>query len=121
MTHAARRETFAPERIEALPRRLIGRRRCTFLEVFTMNSADRFQVGDMLNFQKPDGTEQWIVIFGIDICGAVEAAFWDGLPQLFETTLDELSCLRVLRVEKMGLADVEMYREWVGLDPRIVN
>jgi hypothetical protein len=86
-----------------------------------MNSADRFQVGDMLNFQKPDGTEQWIVIFGIDICGAVEAAFWDGLPQLFETTLDELSCLRVLRVEKMGLADVEMYREWLGLDPRLVN
>ncbi|MFK3848109.1 hypothetical protein ACI2J5_01245 [Agrobacterium pusense] len=81
-----------------------------------MDNADRFKAGDMINVTKPDGSQAWILILGIQGCGKVEAAFWIGLPQLFETTVDELARLRVIRVEKMGKADVEMYRQWVGLE-----
>jgi hypothetical protein len=117
MTQAARRsEPTRSNAREQLPRALVGRRRPTFLEEFTMENADRFKAGDMLNVSKPDGSQAWILILGIQDCGKVEAAFWIGLPQLFETTVDELARLRVIRVEKMGQADVEMYRQWVGLE-----
>lgn len=117
MTHAARRHEPARSNIrEALPRALVGRRQPTFLEEFAMDNADRFKVGEMINVSKPDGSQAWILILGIQDCGKVEAAFWTGLPQPFETTVDELSHLRVIRVEKMGQEDVAMYRQWVGLD-----
>lgn len=96
----------------------VGRRRPTFLEEFTMENADRYKAGDMINVSKPDGSQAWILILGIQDCGKVEEAFCIGLPQLFETTVDELARLRVIRVEKMGQADVEIYRQWVGLKVR---
>ncbi|WP_425963821.1 hypothetical protein [Rhizobium nepotum] len=117
MTHAARRHEPARSNArEQLPRALVGRRRPTFLEEFTMENADRFRVGDNINISKPDGSQAWIIILGIKACGKVEAALWTGLPQLFETTFDELSRLRVIRVEKMGKGDIAMYREWTGLE-----
>ncbi|NTD84340.1 hypothetical protein [Agrobacterium tumefaciens] len=117
MTHASRRHEPARSNArEQLPRALVGRRRPTFLEDFAMENADRFKVGDNMNISKPDGKQAWIMILGDKPCGKVEAAFWTGLPQLFETTFDELSRLRVIRVEKMGKEDVEMYRQWVGLE-----
>ena len=117
MTHASRRHEPARSKSrEALPRALVGRRQPSFLEEFTMDNADRFRVGDNINISKPDGSQAWIIILGIKACGKVEAALWTGLPKLFETTFDELSRLRVIRVEKMGPADVEMYRQWLGLE-----
>lgn len=117
MTQAERRHhPIMGNSREALPRALVGRRRPSFLEEFTMENADRFKAGDMMNVSKPDGTQAWVLILGIQDCGKVEAAFWTGLPQLFETTVDELARLRVIRVEKMEQADVEMYRQWVGLE-----
>lgn len=106
---------------EQLPRALVGRRRPSFLEDFAMENADRFKAGEMLNVAKPDGSQAWVLILGMKPCGTVEAAFWTGLPHPFETTVDELARLRVLRVEKLGQEDIEMYRQWTGLDPQSVN
>ncbi len=121
MTHAERRPQHERSNSrEALPRALVGRRP-TFLEEFAIENADRFRVGEMINVSKPDGTQAWILVLGMKPCGTVEAAFWTGLPHLFETTVDELARLRIIRVEKLGQEDIEMYRQWVGLDPQTVN
>jgi hypothetical protein len=122
MTAAAERNR-APSRNarETLPRSLVGRRPDTFKALFASPNADRFQVGDMVNFIKEDGRQHWLVILGLNCGGHVDAAFWDGLPNHFETTIDVLSALRILKTEKMTMEDVSMYRRWLGIDPEILN
>ena len=121
MAYTSRRAAPTPERIEALPRRLVGRRPTTFKEFFASPNADRFAVGDMINFIKADGEQRWLVIMGLNCNGHVDAAFWDGLPNHFETTIDELSALRILRTDKMTMEDVSMYRRFLGIDSPTLN
>ncbi|MVA71474.1 hypothetical protein GOZ81_10345 [Agrobacterium vitis] len=114
MTHADRRRLGTNRIVPAfIPHVSLPRRsREAFANLLESGNADRFQVGDQIEFCKPDGNRYWVTIFAIDPDGKVEAAFWDGLPNFFETTLDALSRLRILGLDRVSAEQLEEWRGW---------
>jgi hypothetical protein len=48
--------------------------------------------------------------------GYADGMVYDGQPHYLMATFQELSQVRILKVDAMGLGDVAMYRRLVGLD-----
>lgn len=118
MTQAERRPRYERSNArEQLPRALVGRRRQPFLELFEMENPPKFSVGDMLKFQKVDGSVSYLTILGFKPDGTVESMFYDGRPHYFTCVDTDLDALRVLEVETMSAEDVASYREALSLEP----
>ncbi|HEY0125288.1 MAG TPA: hypothetical protein VGC14_26695 [Rhizobium sp.] len=89
-----------------------------FMERFRTPNPAKFQVGDQITFRKLDGSQQIILILGID-GDRVGAIFYTGMPHLIHLTLADLDALRIERIDKFGVEDVNMYRRNVGLDQEV--
>ena len=131
MQHVA--NIHAVERV-VLPRSLVGRPALPIVSceyVFEVDEAleaaslggdwDRFNVGDIITFEAWDGRHRIITILGIHkqargAGGYADGMVYDGQPHYLMATLQELSKLRILKLDTMGLADVAMYRRLIGLD-----
>ena len=104
-----------------LPRRLVPRRpsaclKKMFAAVYETN-VPRFAVGDILTIESSATKHNYLTILGIDPSGDIEAMAYDGRPHLFYTSINDLTCLRIVRVDFMGPRDVADYREALKLDP----
>ncbi|GAK70294.1 hypothetical protein RRU01S_10_01330 [Agrobacterium rubi TR3 = NBRC 13261] len=113
MTHADRRRLGTVHVTPHVSPVFFPRRsREAFANLLESGNADRFQVGDQIEFTKPDGNRYWVTIFAIDPDGKVEAAFWDGLPNFFETTLDALEGLRIIGFDRVSVEQLAEWRRW---------
>ncbi len=131
MQHVA--NIHAVERV-VLPRSLVGRPalpivNCEYvleideaLEAASLGGDwDRFKVGDIITFEAWDGQHRIITILGIHVPtsgagGYVDGMVYNGQPHYLMATFQEMSKLRILKLDTMGLGDVAMYRRLVGLD-----
>lgn len=91
-------------------------------EVFHAENEHPFQVGDLITFRKADGTVGSVMI--LEMRGnEVQAIFYDGMPHRFQCSVDDLSALRIVRIEELNAETVAMYRDLVGLvmEPAYTN
>lgn len=114
-----------PTNRTALPRRLVPRRtgadvkESFYGSVWDLPNPPIFQVGDMVHFEKANGS-QWIVTI-LDIDGDdIMLMFYDGQPYILNAKTDRLRNLRILAMDTMSADDVEMYRRLLWLDYRLV-
>lgn len=77
---------------------------------------ERFQSGDVIEFQKCDGWKWPVTILGRNAAGDFDAMFYTGEPWHFTATEDELAALRIVRVDVMDGESVTMYRRLLGLE-----
>lgn len=123
----------AVERV-ALPRSLVGRPALPNVNngyVLDVDEAleiaaeagpwDRFRVGDIITLEAWDGLTRIFTILGMRmdakrLVGYADGMVYDGQPHYLMATLDELSKVRILKLDRMSLEDVAMYRRLVGLD-----
>jgi hypothetical protein len=130
MQHVA--NIHAVERV-VLPRSLVGRPalpivNCEYvLEVDEALEAasfggdwDRFKVGDIITFEDCDSLHRIITILGIrgrkgGAGGYADCMVYNGQANYLMATFQELSKLRILKLDTMDPRDVKMYRRLVGL------
>ncbi|KQV34445.1 MULTISPECIES: hypothetical protein [unclassified Rhizobium] len=109
----------------SLPRRLVPRRPSNavskVLTAIAFTPPSRFFVGDIVRFQDVEGWTHIITILGTRPCGFVDAMTYDGRAHYIGITLEEISALRVIRVERMDQEDVDMYRRQLGLAPEDIE
>lgn len=75
----------------------------------------KFQVGDVIDFEK-EGDRTWpLMILGIR-GNDVDVICYDGNPHLLRLKVATLEALRVMKVEANTEETVDMYRRLVGLD-----
>lgn len=87
------------------------------LENFYSADAPRFRIGDSITFEKACGARGIVTILGFHVNGEVEAMFFNGRGHHVDVSIEDLSHLRIVRVETMRSDDVEMYRRLLGLEP----
>lgn len=106
---------LVPRRSTAHPRANDPHRTAAYLEdVFHAENEQPFQVGDLITFRKADGAVSSVMI--LEMRGNdVQAIFYDGMPHLFQCSIDDLTALRIVRIEETNAETVAMYREMVGL------
>ncbi|MFB2553912.1 hypothetical protein [Ensifer soli] len=108
-----------PDRI-ALPRRLVPRTpQCVLDLLRQLNNPPptRFAVGDMITYVGTDGFRRCVTILGLDGGNNADVMVYDGTPNYAFITIEELSCLRIIEITCMSLADVDMYRRFLDLPP----
>lgn len=75
----------------------------------------KFQVGDMITFEKASG-RNWPLLI-LDIRGNdVDVICYNGNPHLVRIKVTTLDALRIVKIEKFNTEAVDMYRALVGLD-----
>ncbi len=113
-----------PDRI-ALPRRLVPRRPAKVvadtLKALRNVPAVLFSSGDLIEFEDATDSMHSILILEIHPCGHVDAAAYLGRPYYLGINLGDLLKLRVVRVERMGEANLAMYRSWVKMDEPVID
>lgn len=114
---------LVPRRQAAHPRANDPHKTAAYLEeVFNTANAPIFDVGDLLTFRKANGTVGSIMILNME-GEEVSAVFYDGMPHLFQCSIEDVASLRVVRIEELSAETVAMYRDLVGLvlEPAYTN
>jgi hypothetical protein len=76
---------------------------------------EKFQIGDIIEFEKADGW-RWIVTILGGSARAYDLMAYDGRPHHFMGDAKFLDTLRITNVTRMDEEAIDMYRGLLGLD-----